>query len=81
MICPGSTDITTSGTASLSGGALIQEKQIVLVRHGLTTWNEAKRIQVGAIHAFLSRMEHVLGGFFLVPAVIMLQDDSERRLA
>ena len=25
---------------------LPQEKQIVLVRHGLTTWNEQKKIQV-----------------------------------
>lgn len=41
----GSTDITTSGTASLVSSPLVQEKQIVLVRHGLTTWNEAKRIQ------------------------------------
>lgn len=41
----GSTDITTSGTAPLVSRPLVQEKQIVLVRHGLTTWNEAKRIQ------------------------------------
>ena len=44
--CIGSTDITTAGTASLVSKPIPQEKYVVLVRHGLTTWNESKQIQV-----------------------------------
>ena len=42
----GSMDITTAGaTASLCGHELPTEKTIIIVRHGLTTWNEQSRIQ------------------------------------
>ncbi|KAL3155410.1 hypothetical protein ABBQ38_010966 [Trebouxia sp. C0009 RCD-2024] len=42
----GSMDITTAGaTASLCGHDLPSEKTIIIVRHGLTTWNEQSRIQ------------------------------------
>jgi len=34
------------GAGSLTDGrALVAEKQIMIVRHGLTTWNEQRRIQ------------------------------------
>ena len=49
----GSMDITTAGaTVSLSDKPLQSEKQIIIVRHGLTTWNEQHRIQVrgGRLH-------------------------------
>ena len=43
----GSMDITTAGaTVSLADKPLQNEKQIIIVRHGLTTWNEQHRIQV-----------------------------------
>ena len=43
----GSMDITTAGaTTSLCGHPLQTEKTIIIVRHGLTTWNEQSRIQV-----------------------------------
>eukprot|EP00891_Asterochloris_glomerata_P008435 jgi/Astpho2/8435/Aster-x1519 len=39
-------DITTAGaTVSLADKPLQNEKQIIIVRHGLTTWNEQHRIQ------------------------------------
>ena len=42
----GSMDITTAGaTSSLCGHPLAAEKTIVIVRHGMTTWNEEQRIQ------------------------------------
>lgn len=42
----GSMDITTAGaTASLCGHAIPAEKTIVILRHGMTTWNEEQRIQ------------------------------------
>ena len=42
----GSMDITTSGaTTSLCGHDIPIEKTIIIVRHGLTTWNEQSRIQ------------------------------------
>ncbi|DBA80959.1 TPA: hypothetical protein ACH3X2_007175 [Trebouxia sp. C0005] len=42
----GSMSITTAGaTQSLCGHDLPAEKTIVIVRHGLTTWNEQSRIQ------------------------------------
>lgn len=42
----GSMDITTAGaTTSLCGHPLPAEKTIVIVRHGMTTWNEEQRIQ------------------------------------
>lgn len=42
----GSMSITTAGaTQSLCGHDLLIEKTIVIVRHGLTTWNEESRIQ------------------------------------
>ena len=45
----GSMDITTAGaTVSLADKPLQSEKQIIIVRHGLTTWNEQHRIQVGS---------------------------------
>ena len=51
----GSMDITTAGaTTSLCGHPLTSEKTIVIVRHGMTTWNEEQRIQ--------ARMELVLTG-------------------
>ena len=49
----GSMDITTAGaTVSLADKPLQSEKQIIIVRHGLTTWNEQHRIQVrgGGLH-------------------------------
>lgn len=40
-------DVTTAGAASLTDGRLLAtEKHIMIVRHGLTTWNEQRRIQV-----------------------------------
>lgn len=45
----GSMDITTAGaTASLCGHDLPSEKTIIIVRHGLTTWNEQSRIQASS---------------------------------
>ena len=42
----GSVDVTTAGAASLTDGRLLAtEKQVMIVRHGLTTWNEQRRIQ------------------------------------
>ncbi len=42
----GSMDITTAGaTASLCGHSIPAEKTIVILRHGMTTWNEEQRIQ------------------------------------
>lgn len=42
----GSMDITTAGaTASLCGHPIPAEKTIVILRHGMTTWNEEQRIQ------------------------------------
>ena len=42
----GSMDITTAGaTASLCGHPIPAEKTIVIIRHGMTTWNEEQRIQ------------------------------------
>lgn len=42
----GSMDITTAGgTKSLCGHSLVAEKTVVVVRHGMTTWNEQQRIQ------------------------------------
>lgn len=42
----GSMDITTAGaTASLCGHPIPAEKTIVVLRHGMTTWNEQQRIQ------------------------------------
>ena len=42
----GSMDITTAGaTASLCGQPIPAEKTIVILRHGMTTWNEEQRIQ------------------------------------
>ena len=42
----GSMDITTAGaTASLCGHSIPAEKTIVVLRHGITTWNEEQRIQ------------------------------------
>ncbi|DBA75506.1 TPA: hypothetical protein ACH3X1_010757 [Trebouxia sp. C0004] len=42
----GSMDITTAGaTASLCGHSIPAEKTIVILRHGITTWNEEQRIQ------------------------------------
>lgn len=42
----GSMDITTAGaTASLCGHSIPAEKTIVVLRHGMTTWNEQQRIQ------------------------------------
>ena len=42
----GSVDVTTAGAASLTDGRLLAtEKHILIVRHGLTTWNEQRRIQ------------------------------------
>ncbi|KAK9830878.1 hypothetical protein WJX81_001056 [Elliptochloris bilobata] len=39
-------DVTTAGAGSLTDGRmLVAEKQVVIVRHGLTTWNEQRRIQ------------------------------------
>lgn len=39
-------DITTAGaTKSLCGHEIENEKTIVVVRHGMTTWNEEQRIQ------------------------------------
>ena len=44
----GSMDITTAGaTASLCGHSIPAEKTIVILRHGMTTWNEEQRIQAG----------------------------------
>ena len=44
----GSMDITTAGaTASLCGHSIPAEKTIVVLRHGMTTWNEEQRIQAG----------------------------------
>ena len=43
----GSMDIRTAGaTASLCGHDLLTEKTIIIVRHGLTSWNKQSRIQV-----------------------------------
>ena len=40
-------DITTAGgTSSLCGHPLSTEKTVLIVRHGLTSWNEQSRIQV-----------------------------------
>ena len=42
----GSVDVTTAGAASLTDGRMLAtEKQVMIVRHGLTTWNEQRRIQ------------------------------------
>ena len=54
----GSMDITTAGaTASLCGHSIPAEKTIVVLRHGMTTWNEEQRIQASShtwfdVHAF-----------------------------
>ena len=56
----GSTDITTAGTASLVSKPLPAEKFIVIVRHGLTTWNQSKQIQVSICRLYT-----------FVPAVII----------
>ena len=46
----GSMSITTAGaTQSLCGHDLPVEKTIVIVRHGLTTWNEESRIQARSL--------------------------------
>ena len=53
----GSMDITTAGaTASLCGHQLPTEKTVIIVRHGLTTWNEQSRIQ--ASRQFISTLVH-----------------------
>ena len=46
----GSMDITTAGaTASLCGHPIPAEKTIVILRHGMTTWNEEQRIQASFV--------------------------------
>lgn len=60
----GSMDITTAGaTVSLADKPLQNEKQIIIVRHGLTTWNEQHRIQVrgGRLHVHCAGCEALLG--------------------
>lgn len=43
----GNMDISTTGaTTSFAAGSLATEKTIVIVRHGMSTWNEEGRIQV-----------------------------------
>lgn len=43
----GSSDLATAGPGSpLVDHPLEYEKTVVFVRHGMTTWNEQKRIQV-----------------------------------
>ena len=52
----GATDLSNSkpGPLSLINHELEHEKTVVFVRHGMTTWNEQKRIQASAL-ALLSR--------------------------
>lgn len=46
VLPPGSADITTGGaTSSLGPGRLLQQKTVVAVRHGLTSFNLQNRIQ------------------------------------
>ncbi|KAL3134149.1 hypothetical protein ABBQ32_008568 [Trebouxia sp. C0010 RCD-2024] len=49
----GSMDITTAGaTASLCGHSIPAEKTVIVLRHGMTTWNEEQRIQVSSYACF-----------------------------
>lgn len=65
----GSMDITTAGaTTSLCGHPLTSEKTIVIVRHGMTTWNEEQRIQastelllIGCFNASLQQNKSFAG--------------------
>ena len=52
----GASDLSNSkpGPLSLINHELEHEKTLVFVRHGMTTWNEQKRIQASAL-ALLSR--------------------------
>lgn len=51
----GSVDVTTAGAASLTDGRLLAtEKQVMIVRHGLTTWNEQRRIQARCLRFLCS---------------------------
>ena len=62
-------DITTAGaTTSLCGHPLTSEKTIVIVRHGMTTWNEEQRIQastelllIGCFNASLQQNKSFAG--------------------
>lgn len=42
----GASDLTKPGPLSLIDHEIAHEKTVVFVRHGMTTWNEQKRIQV-----------------------------------
>lgn len=58
----GSMDITTAGaTQSLCGHELPTEKTIIIVRHGLTTWNEQSRIQASFRLISMLEPEHTSG--------------------
>lgn len=60
----GSSDIATAGPAApLVDHSLTTEKTVVFVRHGMTTWNEQKRIQVSPMifkimYAFIFPLLH-----------------------
>ena len=51
----GASDLTKPGPLSLIDHEIAHEKTVVFVRHGMTTWNEQKRIQVN-LHAVVARM-------------------------
>ena len=62
----GSMDITTAGaTASLCGHPIPAEKTIVILRHGMTTWNEEQRIQVKLIEQQARHASKAFCAFFV----------------
>lgn len=40
-------------TISLTGEILSSPKKVTIVRHGLSSWNEESRVQVGTMLAFV----------------------------
>ncbi len=45
--------MTKPGPLSLIDHEIAHEKTVVFVRHGMTTWNEQKRIQVQPAYSYL----------------------------
>jgi len=48
--CPtGASDLARPGPLSLIDHEIAHEKTVIFVRHGMTTWNEQKKIQVSLL--------------------------------